>query len=175
MTQKFLNFYVADINLEDVIMKLKKFDNFFGKRSSKTDLAGQFIIGTILLSTIMALFAFQPNSLYINPYVYINPEPNFNTDNLRLKSIGPMQIKGTPKLGFNTLEVSWPVWSDCGPVYIEIIQYNMFRKEIQIWIWGRSVYCPQVVAGETHRIELFILIPGSWEILCNGKSIFISL
>lgn len=156
-------------------MKHKRLDNFFSKKSSKADNFGQIIIGTIILSVLITIFAFQPNSLYINPLVFINPEPNLNTEDLRLKRIDSIQIVGTPKLGFNTLEVMWPVWSDCGPVYIEIIQYNMFRKEINIWIWGRSTFCPQVAAWETHRIELFISILGSWEILCNGKSYSISL
>ena len=156
-------------------MKHKRLDNFFSKKSSKADNFGQIIIGTIILSVLITLFAFQPSSLYINPLVFINPEPNLNTEDLRLKRIDSIQIVGTPKLGFNTLEVMWPVWSDCGPVYIEIIQYNMFRKEINIWIWGRSTFCPAVAAWETHRIELFISIRGSWEILCNGKSYSISL
>ena len=154
-------------------MKHKILDKFLSKKSAKTDLTGQIIIGTILLSTIMSLFAFYPISLYINPEVYIKSNPYINIDNLRLKSIGPRQIIGKEKLGFNTLEVSWPVWSDCGPVLIEINQYRMLNREIYIWMWGRSSLCPQVAAWENYLIEIFIPFHGSWEIFCNGKPITI--
>lgn len=156
-------------------MKHKSLDKFLRKKSAKTGLTGQFIIGTILLGTIMSLFAFYPISLYINPDVYINSNPYINIDNLKLKKIDTMQIIGNQKLGLNTLEVSWPVWSNCGPVLIEIIQYKMFRKEIYIWIWGRSSICPQIAAWENYLIEIFIPFPGSWEIFINGKPIIISI
>lgn len=161
------------------ILKSKKdakdLNKFTTKKSSNTASVGRIIIGTILLSTVITVFAFYPVSLYINPYMYLDSNRYINMDYLQLKSIGPIQIIGAPKLGFNTLEVSWPVWSDCGPVYIETIQYNIFRKEIYIWIWGSSSICPQVAAWEDHLVEIFIPFPGSWEILCNGKSIIISV
>ncbi|MHA2289115.1 MAG: hypothetical protein ACXABG_10045, partial [Promethearchaeota archaeon] len=115
-------------------MKFKRLDKFFGRMSSNADLSGKFVIGAILLSTLTSLFVFYPISIYTNPYVLNNPTPNINTDNLRLKRIFGVQVVETPKLGFNRLAVSWPVWSDCGPVYVELIQYNNFRKEIYIWI-----------------------------------------
>jgi hypothetical protein len=90
-------------------MKHKRLDNFLSKNSSKEDLKGQIIVGTILLSTLMSIFVFYPISIYINPYVYNNPEPYINTEHLRLKGIVNIQTKGIPKLGFNTLEVMWPV------------------------------------------------------------------
>ncbi len=107
--------------------------------------------------------------------MFRNPESIINIDNLRLKRIYGIHIEGTPKLGLNMLEVNWAVWSDCGPAYIEFIQYIISRREIHIWIWGRSTACPQVVAWDTHHIEIFILIPGSWIIICNRKSIIISV
>ena len=145
------------------------------RKSSRTDFAGQVVIGTILLGTLISIFALYPISLEINHYSFRGSTRYITIDNLRLKSIGPIQIIGTPKLGFNTLEVSWPVWSHCGPAYIEIIQYNVFRGEIYIWIWGRSAACPQVAAWENHLIEIFIPFPGSWEVICNGKPFIISL
>jgi len=150
--------------------------NFLCKKSSKTGSIGQIIIGTILLGTIMSLFAFYPVSFYINPYLYFNSDRYTNIDNLRLKSIGHIQIKGNIKLGFNTLEVYWPISSDCGPVLKEIIQYDMFLKEIYIWIWGaKDCLCPQITGSVKYLIEIFIPFPGSWEIFCNGKPIVISL
>lgn len=148
-------------------------DKFLSKKSSKTGSIGQIIIGTIVLSTIMSSIIFFPVSLYIEPTLYFNSNPYYNIDNIILKSITTIQIIGTPKLGFNTLEVSWPIWSDCSRVLKEIIQYNMVRKEIYIWIWGRSTFCPQEYAWVEYHIEIFIPFPGSWEISCNGNPIVV--
>ena len=142
---------------------------------SRTDSVGLYIIGTILIGTFVSVFAFYPISLYTNPYVYPNPESYISNDNLELKRIYNMRIIESPKLGFNTLEVSWPIWSDCSPVSIEIVQYNMFRQEIYIWIWGYIAVCPQVAALEDHKIEVFIPFSGSWKIFCNNYSITIFL
>jgi len=153
----------------------KDLDKFTIKMLSKPDSVGRFIIGTILLCSILSVFAFCPASLHITPYMYIESNRYIAMDNLELKSIGPMQIIGTPRLGFNTLEVSWPISSDCGPAYIEVIQHNIFRKEIYIWIWGRSALCPQVVGWVDHFIEIFIPFPGTWQIFCNGKPFIFSI
>ena len=86
-----------------------------------------------------------------------------------------MKIVGSPKIGFNTLMVVWPIWSDCSPVYLEVVQYNMFRKEINIWIWGRRGICIQLAAWVDHTVELYIPLAGYWKILCNNMSISINV
>ena len=147
----------------------KDLDKYTIKRLSKPDSVGRFIIGTILLSSVLSIFAFYPVSLHITPYIYSDSNRYIDMDNLRPKNIVGMQMLGTPRLGFNSLEVIWPVWSDCGPAYVVTIQYNMLGKEIHIGIWGRSIMCPQIVAYDDHRIEIFIPFPGLWQIYCNGR------
>lgn len=141
----------------------------------KPDSAGGIITITIFLSTIFSVFAFSPTLLYVNPYVYVFPDRYIRFDDLKLKSISSIQMIGSPRLGFNTLVVSWPVFSDCSPIYLETIQYEIFRKEIYIWIWGQSGLCPQIAAWVEHSIDLFIPSYGLWQIFCNEKPFIIAI
>jgi hypothetical protein len=157
------------------ILKPKTQPKENSKKLIKPDSAGYIITFTIFLSTIFSVFAFSPTLLYVNPYVYVFSDRYISFDDLKLKSISSIQVIGSPRLGFNTLVVTWPIFSDCGPIYLEIIQYEIFRKEIYIWIWSQSAICPQVAALEEYSIDLFIPSLGLWQIFCNEKSIIIAI
>jgi hypothetical protein len=150
------------------------------KRSrSKTDiklikpkLITCIVLGSALFGSILFMVAFSPDSSYVNPHENLY---DIDPDDLKLKDIRSMEIVGSPKLGFNTLGVSWPVWSDCGLPYLEVVQYNLLSKEIDIWIWGKESLCLQVVAFIDYNITIFIPFPGYWKIGCNNVSIIIEI
>jgi len=150
------------------------------KRSrSKTDiklikpkLITCIVLGSVLFGSILFLVAFSPTSFNIRPYVNLY---DIDPDDLKLKKISSMEIVGSPKLGINILGVSWPVWSDCGLPYLEVVQYNLLSKEIDIWIWGKESLCVQVVAFIDYNITIFIPYPGYWKIRCNNVSIIIKV
>jgi hypothetical protein len=143
------------------------------RKLTKPQLIACIILGSALFSSLIFMLEFSPVSLHVKPYVNLSKT---DIDDLQLKTIVAMEIVGNPKVGFNTLMVSWPVWSDCGPVGLEVVQYDMFQKEINIQIWGtKGSACPQVIAFVDHSVELFIPLPGYWKITCNNRSISINI
>jgi hypothetical protein len=176
-----LNGYLIDPTLDNIKHRIfkstkdvKTSGKIQSKKATKTGFSVKLIIETLVFGTILSIVALYPVSLYINPKYY-NSNGYVNFDNLRLKSIMSMHVMGSPELGFNILIVSWPVWSDCGPVIMEIIHYDMVRKEIHIQILGSIGACPQIVMSEEHNITIFIPFLGSWEIFCNDLAMVISL
>ncbi|MFW9825354.1 MAG: hypothetical protein ACFFE4_20600 [Candidatus Thorarchaeota archaeon] len=115
---------------------------------------------------------FSPISLDIRWHV--NPF-EIDIDDFKLKNVLYMEMVGPPKIGFNTLKVSWPIWSDCGLPKLEIIQYNIFSRQINIWIYGVWAICIQVIAFVDYNIEIFIPYSGYWKISCNNVSINIMI
>ena len=142
------------------------------RKLTKPQLIACILLGSALFGSVIFMLGFSPVPLYVKPDVNLY---EFNVDDLQLKNIVGMELIGSPKIGFNTLWVSWPVWSDCSPVYLEAVQYNMFRKEINIWIWGRRSLCIQLVAWVDHTVEIYIPLAGYWKITCNNKSIGINV
>jgi hypothetical protein len=130
------------------------------------------VLGSVLLGSILFVVAVSPAPFYVNPYVNLY---DIDPDDLKLKNISSMGIVGSPKLGFNILTVSWPIWSDCGLPYLEIVQYNLHSKEINIWIWGKESLCVQIMAWIEYNITIFIPFSGNWQIKCNNASIIIEI
>jgi hypothetical protein len=161
-----------------------KFKVFFSKKKrtpseknsnlqvAKANLVAQIMISTIVIATLISPLAFYPTSLYIYPVSIRYSDGYINHHDIKLKSIHSMEIEGSPKLGYNTLKVTWSISSDCGPP-IKIIQYQLFRKGIYIWIWGFKGPCPQVVGSLKYEIGIFIPFPGVWTIYCNGRPLAI--
>ncbi|MFX0080449.1 MAG: hypothetical protein ACFE94_01720 [Candidatus Hodarchaeota archaeon] len=139
---------------------------------TKPKLITYIVLGSILCGSILFGIAFSPSLFYVNPYVNLY---DIDPDDLKLKNISSMEIVGSPKLGINILGVSWPVWSDCGLPYLEVVQYNLYNKEINIWIWGKKGLCAQVMAFIYYNITIFIPFSGYWKIGCNNASIIIEI
>jgi hypothetical protein len=142
------------------------------RKLTKLQLIACIILGSALFGSVIFMLGFSPIPIYVKPDVNLSET---NIDDLQLKAIVQMEIVESPKVGFNTLMVTWPVWTDCSPVYLEVVQYDMFQKEINIWIWGRKGICIQIFAYVDHTVELFIPLPGYWKITCNNKSISINV
>ena len=142
------------------------------RKLTKPQLIACIILGSGLLGSVIFMLGFSPVPIYVkrdlNPY-------EININDLKLKNIVGMVIVGNPKKGFNTLRVAWPIWSDCGLPYLEVVQYNMFRKEINIWIWGDKGICIQLAALIEHTIEIYIPLAGNWIISCNNISIRVNI
>jgi hypothetical protein len=142
------------------------------RKLTKPQLIACIILGSALFGSVIFMLGFSPVPLYVKPNINLSET---DISDLQLKNIVGMKIVGSPKIGFNTLMVVWPVWSDCSPVYLEVIQYNMFRKEINIWICGRRGICIQLAAWVDHTVEIYIPLAGNWIISCNNMSISVDV
>lgn len=147
--------------------------NMSGRKITKIIFIAIIACSPLLFGSLIFVDEFSPLSLDVKWFV--NPL-EIDVDDLKLKNVVSIEMIGSPKMGVNTLKVSWPVWSDCSPPYLEVIQYNIFSKEITIWIWGNKWnLCIQVVAFNDYVIELFIPYSGYWKISCNNTSMNITI